>query len=335
MIVLVTGATGFVGSHTVAALTRSGHEVVALVRDPRKLVACPALRDAPPATVRSGDVTDRQSVRDAVAGCDAVVHTAGLVALDERRAAEARHVNVDGTRNVVGSALDAGAARVIHISTVALFGLGDFTATADSPLSAGAGPYVQSKLAAEEWVRDRQADGAPVTALYPSGILGPDSPTILDLFEAMILWVRFRIRTEGGTSIVDVRDLARLIGRLVDDEAAPPRVMAGGTYLSWPDLLATVGRVTGRDRRTIPIPGPMLRAMGTIGDLAKQVVPRQTKWTREGMETATRSPRYDSDATVERYGAFRPADVTIAVTIEWLHRAGHLSARAAGDLAPN
>src|SRR5438034_9677911 len=117
MRVLVTGGTGFVGSHTAAALSARGYDIRLLVRSPEKVApVLGALGLAAPDVV-AGDVTDAASVRAAVEGCDAVVHTAALVSL--RRGDEERlhAVNVGGTGTVIDAALDVGADPVVHVSS--------------------------------------------------------------------------------------------------------------------------------------------------------------------------------------------------------------------------
>jgi dihydroflavonol-4-reductase len=334
VLVLVTGATGFVGSHTASALLDAGHDVRVLARDPAKVAAVPAFAGRDVAVVE-GDVTDAAAVRAAVAGCDAVVHAAAQVALDARRAEQTRQVNVEGTKHVVGGALDAGAACVVHVSTVALFGLGRRMVTVDSPLAAGRGPYAQSKLEAETWVRDQQQDGAPVVSVYPGGVHGPDSPSFSEGHRATTVWLRMPPHTEGGTSIVDVRDLARLHVALLERPDRPARVMAGGHYLAWARLVRVLADVTGRRLTPIPMPGPVLRFAGRVGDLAASLVGVETIWSSESMETATRSPRYDSTSADRILGpdGFRPVEETFADEIAWMAGAGHLSARLAGVLA--
>ncbi|MDX6413061.1 MAG: hypothetical protein QOH23_471, partial [Gaiellaceae bacterium] len=103
--ILVTGATGFVGRHVVAALRADGREVRALVRDARKADTAAVV----------GDVTDPLGLRAAVAGCDTVIH---LVAIRQGRPEQFQRVMVEGTRNLLAAAKEAGVKRFVHMSAL-------------------------------------------------------------------------------------------------------------------------------------------------------------------------------------------------------------------------
>jgi nucleoside-diphosphate-sugar epimerase len=109
--ILVTGATGFVGRHVVQALRNDGHDVRALVRNPRRGEAL--VKQG--ATLTQGDVTDPASLRSAVAGCDTVVH---LVAIRQGRPEQYQRVRVEGTRSLLAAAKEAGVKRFVHMSAV-------------------------------------------------------------------------------------------------------------------------------------------------------------------------------------------------------------------------
>jgi nucleoside-diphosphate-sugar epimerase len=111
MKVLVTGGTGFVGSHSVRALLAKGHQVKLLARNPKRV----EMKDV---DVAAGDVTDRAAVAKAVAGCDAVLHCASIYSLEARKNAEMLRVNVGGTRNV----LEAGVAAAPVFQLIAAAG---------------------------------------------------------------------------------------------------------------------------------------------------------------------------------------------------------------------
>src|SRR5437763_13103547 len=117
MRVLVTGGTGFLGSHAAAALSARGHGIRLLVRSPQKVgPVLGALGLAAPDVVE-GDVTDAASVRAAAEGCDAVVHAAALVSLKRGDDERLHAVNVGGTATVIDHALEAGADPVVHVSS--------------------------------------------------------------------------------------------------------------------------------------------------------------------------------------------------------------------------
>src|SRR4051812_17042884 len=113
--VLVTGATGFVGCHTAAALLGDGHDVRALVRSSSRLDTAMAPFDVGPVDHVVGDVTDEVAVEKAITGCDAVVHSAAVFTLDKSRAGEIYRTNVGGTELVLGSAVQHELDPVIHV----------------------------------------------------------------------------------------------------------------------------------------------------------------------------------------------------------------------------
>ena len=123
MKVMVTGGTGFVGSHTVAELVRAGHDVKLLVRDPSRVRK--ALEPLGVGEVESviGDVTDKESVERALDDCDAVIHCASVYSLDPRAADVIKKTNVAGTDLVIGAAHKRGLDPIVHVSSiVALIG---------------------------------------------------------------------------------------------------------------------------------------------------------------------------------------------------------------------
>lgn len=331
MTVLVTGGTGFVGSHVAARLVTEGHTVRVLARDPTKLARVPALRNTSLPDVVTGDVTDRADVERALAGCTHVVHAAAHVSLAEHDAERAEAVNVGGTRHVIGGAAERGM-KSVYVSSVAVFGIGHVRITTDTPLAVARGSYTRSKVSAEQIVRDLQEQGAAVAVVYPGGVLGPDSPDVSVNHQALVAWLRTPPRTTSGTSIVDVRDVATGIERALEQ---PGRWMLGGEFLPWAELHAALQRVTGRRIRAVPMPPRALRFAGRVGDVVKRVVPFDYPLTHEAMSIATRSCPYDSDATRRELGLhWRTVDTTLADSIRWLVSAGHLDAKLAGTLTP-
>ena len=213
MRVLVTGGTGFVGSHSVAALITAGHDVRLLVRSPDRI--SPALEPlgvtaAVDHTV--GDITDPDSVKRALRGCEAVLHAAAVYDLDARARPAIARTNVAGAETVLQAAVEAGCDPVVHVSSTAALLRRGVTATPDSPLSTTRGVYIQSKVASEAVARSLQDHGAPVVIVQPGGVLGPHDPHrgVQNRRIRDILRGRYPVWPSGGYHVVDVRDVARV-----------------------------------------------------------------------------------------------------------------------------
>jgi len=336
--VLVTGGSGFIGSHTTVALLEAGHEVCLLVRDPAKLERVFGARGLPVPEHRVGDVCDAVSVRGALAGCDAVVHAAALVALDAARAREVLETNPHGARNVLGAALELGISRMIYVSSIgALFRPNRPLVSADVPVVPGEAAYARSKSEAELIVRRLQDEGAPIQTVYPAAVLGPDDPTLSPANQALRTFVRYlAFSTSTGFQFVDVRDLAAAQVRLLELEGGPGRHITAGHFLRWQDFADGIVEVTGVRQRRLAVPGVLLRAAGRVGDALDRVRHFDLSFplTSEAMSVATQWAEADSSKTLELLGLrFRDPLETLADTIRWMHRAGHVDARCAGRLA--
>jgi len=327
--VLVTGATGFVGSHVAARLAASGRSVRLLVRDPAKPARVPALREVAVELVQ-GDVTDPASVTAAVEGCSGVVHAAARVSLATREIARVHAVNVGGTRTVLGAAAARGIPAVL-VSSITVFTPRVAVLAPTTPLTPAGGAYTRSKVGAERVARALQDAGAPVAIVYPSSVLGPESPDMSVSHRALVSWLRTPPRTTSGTSIVDVRDVALGVGRALEQ---PGRWMLGGAFLTWSEMHDVLSDVTGVRRRAVPMPPRLLRAAGRLGDLAKRVVDFEYPLTYEAMSLATAgSPCNSTDACAALGLAWRPVSETLRDSIAWLARTGDLSSALAGRLA--
>jgi nucleoside-diphosphate-sugar epimerase len=335
MRVLLTGATGFIGSHAARALIRAGHRVRYLVRSREKLervLAKPWIDD-----VVEGDVTDADVVARALHGSEAVVHTAAVVALESSRAAEVLGTNRRGVENVVGGAHERGIGAIVYVSSVgALWNPDGAIITEDSPLAAARSAYARSKADSEHYVRDLQQRGAPIRCVYPCGVIGPDDPGLSEGNHTLRVFLRdLMVITSSGFSVVDARDLAVLLAALLEPDNKAPRYVVGGHYLPWADVVSLMDELTGRRVRRFRVPGPLLRGLGRVGDAIKHVMPFDFPLTGEAMDFATMWPQAITSSEIARIGIrFREARESYADAIRWMVEAGHLEPRLAGRLAP-
>src|SRR3954453_19474290 len=214
---LVTGGSGFLGSHVVRALAARGDDVRLLVRRGSEL---DHLADLEFERV-SGDVMDRRAVARAMKDTQRVFHIAGTTSMLSRHREKVFDLNVKGTRIVLEESLAADVERVVFTSSVAAIGPAKPRSTADETQPFRAAPlgiaYVNSKHEAGGGALRRAAHGLPVVIVNPSFVLGPDDPkgTSMELVRRFLLG-RIPAYVDGGLNIVDVRDVAQ--GHLLADE---------------------------------------------------------------------------------------------------------------------
>jgi dihydroflavonol-4-reductase len=329
---LVTGATGFVGSHVARTLCERGHAVRILVRSPEK-----AARTFSEGSVEIalGDMADAAAVRAAMAGCDSLVHAAAAVSLDPRDAPRLLDENVAGTRAVIDAALAARVAGIVYVSSLVTI----WRPTAHdpgpaSPLREGQAGYALAKVEAERIVRARQDAGAPIAIVYPNGTLGPDDPGLSEAVRAFRGFTRATLATSGGLASVDVRDLALFCARLLEVQRRG-RFVVGGQFQPWDELARALEPLLGHSVARVRAPGFFLRLAGSALDLARRVRPVASLISREAMEYATRMRALPNDAALAELGvALRPLTDTYRDTLRSLEASGRMRRSPSVGMAP-
>ena len=247
----VTGGAGFVGSHVIDSALAAGHEVRALTR-----------RDQPPRDRLewiSGDLADRDAIRQLVRDADAVIHVAGVINAPDAAGFEAG--NVAGTLAMLAAATAGGARRFVHVSSLA---------AREPNLSL----YGASKARAEELVESSGLDWAIVR---PPAVYGPGDRETLELFKMAKRGVVL-LPPAGRMSLIHVEDLARLLLSLTA-RGAPKRTVIepdDGTPDGWShkDFAKALGTAVGRRNVSLAAPRPLLRLAARLdrlirGDKAK------------------------------------------------------------------
>jgi dihydroflavonol-4-reductase len=312
-VTLVTGATGFVGSHVARALVERGDDVRVTLRASSSRAALEGL-DVDVAVAQLGD---RAALRRALRGVGRVFHVAGTTHL-KASPTELRRVNVEGTRLVLEEALRAGVERVVHTSSIGAVGPAPRHGAVDErnvfPPALGV-PYAESKHAAETEALRVAARGLDVVIVCPAhvfgrGDLGPTSTGVVRRF----LLRRIPAFIPGAINVVDVVDVAA--GHLLADErgASGERYILGARNYTWERLFAELQRLSGIEGPALELPAGVALALaeaGARGPFPAPVSPAEVRaaacwWTCK----STKARR-------ELGWTTRPHEDTVEETVRW------------------
>ena len=324
---LVTGATGFVGSAVARALLARGRRVRVLARpnsDRRNLAGLAV-------EIAEGAMEDPCSLARAVAGCRYVYHVAADYRIWVPDPAPMFRANVDGTRDLLTAALEAGAERVVYTSSVATLGLvagGSADEETPSRLDDMIGPYKRSKFAAEEVARGLARErGLPVVIVNPSTPVGAGdikpTPTGRLIVEAARGQMPAFVDT--GLNIVHVDDVAEGHLAAAENGRIGERYILGGENLALAEILAEISEVVGRRPPRLRVPHSVLFPVAIGAELAARVTGRDPFVTLDGVRMSRKKMYFSSEKASRELGyAPRPAREAIANAVGWFKANGYL-----------
>jgi len=324
--VLVTGGTGFIGSHLVEALLAQGHEVRCLVRDPRRLGWISGL---PSVTIAQGGMEEPRALLESLRGVDQVYHVAGVTRA--RAAREFFRVNGEGTRQLVHACLNTpgGPRRLVHLSSLAAVGpMPMATACTEGVSPRPVSPYGWSKLQGEAavlGVRDR----LHVTVLRPPVVYGPRDRGILEIAR----WIaRGLLPMPAGPSrtlsVCYVQDLVTAL--LAAGEAKVPSGeifhVAGEGAFTWEQVGDALGEALGVHPTPLRIPVPILLALATGADAWAWLSGRPGYFSRGKVREAAGHWVCDTGKARRQLGVVPGVGLRkgAAVTVKWYREHGWL-----------
>jgi len=326
--VLITGATGFIGSHIVNQATRNGHDVGVLARDldKQRNVLNQLGVDLEAISLHQGDMLDTDW-RALLAGYDAVIHAAGIMSKNMADADKLWALNVTASETLLQTAVELGLDPIIHISSfMALFPPEGDVIQADDPVKEPDSMYAKTKAQAERDARALQARGAPVVCVYPASVNGPDDPTVGSGQEFIANGINDGklLVTEGGLTFTDVRDLGLLIVRLLEPGKGPRRIMSTADYLSHQQIYDLMCELSGKPIDAIRMPGWLMRLIGRIADIKQKVVKGPTPdLTYETAMVLTKCvPQDDAEARAILGTDLLGADRCLRDMVHWMMAEG-------------
>lgn len=270
---LVTGGTGFVGSHVARTLAAAGHTVRVLHRASSRLDALEGI------TYESalGDILDADALRAACADCDWVFHVAAVADYWRADRNKMFDANVRGTQLVLQAARDAGVKRVVFTSSAAAIGMradgtpADEGDTFNQPPASF--PYGYSKVLAERVVAEAVAAGQDVVTVNPVVILGPgDLNLISGDFVVKIKKLSWRVPVPpGGVAVTDVRDIARWHLAAAEQGRVGERYILGTENVAYHRWFALIAAVVSVPAPAFPVPAPLLPLAANLIDWARKL----------------------------------------------------------------
>jgi dihydroflavonol-4-reductase len=313
--ILVTGASGFIGGHIARLLAKRGCPVRVLVRRSSDLRGIADLR----VERMVGDLREPRSLEPAVTGCETVYHVGADYRLWAPDPSELYRSNVEGTRNLLEAAGRAGVRRVVYTSTVGCIGVpGDEASPVR--LEDMTGHYKRSKFLAEQAALEFSRAGLPVVVVNPTAPVGeadvkptPTGRIILDF-----LLGRTPAYVDTGLNLVDVRDVAA--GHLLAAERGQPgeRYILGGRNVTLREMLGMLARIAGRPAPRVRLPYAAAWLYGAGGTLLARLTGREPRAPLEAVRMA-RKKMWVQSGKAERELGFQPGPVEDALrrAAEW------------------
>ncbi len=300
----LTGATGFVGNRLAKMLRNRNHEVVAVVRNPEKAQALVDMG----VTVVKGDVTDKESMRQPMTGCDGVFHVAGWYKVGVKDKKPGWQINVEGTRHVLELMKELHITKGVYTSTLAINSDTHGAERDESYHFTGKhiSEYDRTKAAAHDVALQFIKEGLPLVILMPGLIYGPDGTSMSD--EALRLYLQKKlpvIPQQAGYSWAHVDDIAEA-HILAMDKAQPGTtyIICGPTH-TLAEAMQIAEEVTGI-RKPLAIPPVMLKITALLVSLIEWLIPLPEMYSSEALRVQAGVTYLGDNAKAKRELGYNP-----------------------------
>src|SRR5271170_3547488 len=331
MTTLVTGATGFVGSHVARQLVAAGESVRVLVRRSSNLAVLENL----PVEPIEGDLRDGASLERAMQGVRRVYHVAADYRLWTPKPAEIYESNVEGTRRLLAAAHRAGVERIVYTSTVATIAVPRHGALPNEETQATLdemiGHYKRSKFLAEQVAMDAARAGAPVVIVNPTAPVGPGDwkPTPTGRIILDFLLGKMPAYVDTGLNVVAVEDVAA--GHLLAAEKGRngERYILGGRNMTLKEILDALAAITGKRAPRLKLPHVVALAAGYADEWYSRMAGREPHIPVEGVKMSRHKMFVESDKAARDLG-YQAGNIESALerAVQWYEENGYIPTRA-------
>lgn len=328
-VIVITGATGFVGSHILRLLSLRNEKVRVLIRrdSPTHNLRCASLEPE----ITYGDLRDKGSLRDALKGCKILYHAAASYTLWTRNIRDIYDTNVQGTINLLEAAKEEGLEKIIYTSTVGTIGIPNNgkPGNEETPVSLSdmVGHYKRSKFLAEQEVLKFVKQGLPVVIVNPTTPVGsmdikptPTGKMLVDfLNRRMVGYI------ETGLNIIDVEDVAA--GHILACERGRigNRYILGNKNMSLLEIFEALSKIAGIKAPCHKIPYAFALAFGYLNTLFSYISGLSPQIPLEGVRMAKRFMYFDSSKAVNELGLPQsPVDTALTKAVNWFKEHGYI-----------
>lgn len=318
--VLVTGATGLLGSNVAAELVERGYEVRVLTRKTSNTISIADL----PVENYVGDITQPESVRQAVRGCQVVIHAAANTSQWGAEMNKHNAVNVLGTKHVLEAVQALDVERFIYVSTANTLAPGSLEQPGDEngafsyqELSTR---YIDTKYQAEQMVLQAVTEqGTPAVIVNPTFIIGArDAKPSSGKMILFYLQNQLIASPPGGKNYVPVQDAAVAVANAITLGQPGERYLLAGENMRYADFFNKIAKVTGRRKPVFTTPAPVLRAVGRVGDAVQRITRQTVSWNYANVSMLTIENYYTgAKAVAELQMPQTPIEEAIEDAVSW------------------
>ncbi len=321
--IVITGGNGLVGAAIAQRLLSEDIAVCGLKRDSSDLrLTNPSVQQI---QWKTGDILDISALTECFKNASVVIHTAAKVSFDPKEKQELFQVNVEGTKNVVNACLASGVKKLIHISSVAALGrqkriktIDETTKWEDNALNSS---YAESKYLAELEVYRGTEEGLPATIVSPSLVLGTGDwgKSSSKLFH--YVWSEKKFYSAGNCNYVDVRDVAEIVFRLLNENFLTQRFIASAGAIPYKDLFEKIAFKFNKKAPSIKINPFFLNAIATLEEIKSRLLNTHPLVTRESVKSASEKFIFLNQKSINDLGVnYRPLNETVDFCCEYYLR---------------